>query len=84
MAKNDDAAHGVEQALAAFSEPEQVSKAEIGLAVNKVDRALEEYGSNPVPDEYEALLDELRQTEPDGERCRQFLEEIRDRLTSTS
>jgi hypothetical protein len=83
MAK-DDATNWIDEGLAALSEPEQASKAEIGLTVNKVERAFEEYGSNPAPGEYESLLDELNQSEPDGERCRQFLKKIRDRLSSTS
>lgn len=80
----DDASNWIDEGLEALSEPERASKAEIGLAVNKVERALEEYESNPAPDEYESLLDELNQSEPDGERCQQFLKKIRDRLSSTS
>lgn len=80
MPRNDEATDWMNQALAALSDPERATKAEVGLALNNIDNAIESLGENPAPAEYETLAHELSRSDTDTERCRQSVEAIRDCL----
>lgn len=80
MPRQHEAASWIDQALDALSGPEDTTKAELGVAVNRIETAIEQLGDNPAPDEYEALTAELGHSNPDIERCRESLMAIRDRV----
>ena len=80
MPRQHEAVSWVDKALDALSGPEDTTKAELGLAVNRFETAIEQLGDNPAPEEYEVLTTELGHSNPHIERCRESLRTIRDRV----